>query len=122
MTERRSLSLPPPLFAVVRAMKVSPARQVVLAVLALVLLVLQARLWFGEGSLRHVASLERQVEVLNAKNAELAERNRLLAADVRDLKEGTEAVEEIARKDLGMIRDGESFFLIVEPQQDPDRD
>ena len=41
-------------------MKVSPARQVVLAVLALVLLVLQARLWFGEGSLRHVASLERQ--------------------------------------------------------------
>ncbi|HAM76916.1 MAG TPA: septum formation initiator subfamily, partial [Alcanivorax sp.] len=56
------------------------------------------------------------------KNAELAERNRLLAADVRDLKEGTEAVEEIARKDLGMIRDGESFFLIVEPQQDPDRD
>ena len=48
-------------------MKVSPARQVVLAVLALVLLVLQARLWFGEGSLRHVASLERQVEVLNAK-------------------------------------------------------
>ena len=51
-----------------------------------------------------------------------AERNRLLAADVRDLKEGTEAVEEIARKDLGMIRDGESFFLIVEPQQDPDRD
>ena len=103
-------------------MKVSPARQVVLAVLALVLLALQARLWFGEGSLRHVASLERQVEVLNEKNAELAERNRLLGADVRDLKEGTEAVEEIARKDLGMIRDGESFFLIVEPQQDPDRD
>lgn len=103
-------------------MKVSPARQVVLAVLALVLLALQARLWFGEGSLRHVASLERQVEVLNEKNAELAERNRLLAADVRDLKEGTEAVEEIARKDLGMIREGETFFLIVEPQQDPDRD
>ena len=43
-------------------------------------------------------------------------------AEQRDLKEGTEAVEEIARKDLGMIRDGESFFLIVEPQQDPDRD
>ena len=81
-------------------MKVSPARQVVLAVLALVLLALQARLWFGEGSLRHVASLERQVEVLNAKNAELAERNRLLAADVRDLKEGTEAVEEIEAEEL----------------------
>ena len=47
---------------------------------------------------------------------------RQVVLDVRDLKEGTEAVEEIARKDLGMIRDGESFFLIVEPQQDPDRD
>ena len=97
-------------------MKVSPARQVVLAVLALVLLALQARLWFGEGSLRHVASLERQVEVLNEKNAELAERNRLLAADVRDLKEGTEAVEEIARKDLGMIRDGCLLYTSPSPR------
>ncbi|MCH2556934.1 MAG: septum formation initiator family protein [Alcanivorax sp.] len=96
-------------------MKLSPARQVVLAVLALLLLGLQARLWFGEGSLRHVASLKKQVETLTADNAELAERNRLMAADVRDLKEGTEAVEEIARKDLGMIRDGETYFLIVEP-------
>lgn len=96
-------------------MKLSPAGQAVLAVLALVLLALQARLWFGEGSLRHVASLKLQVEALTGENAELAERNRLLAADVRDLKEGIEAVEEIARKDLGMIRDGESFFLIVEP-------
>tara|TARA_A100001391_G_scaffold217_3_gene507 strand:- start:11783 stop:12100 length:318 start_codon:yes stop_codon:yes gene_type:complete len=95
--------------------KLSPARQVVLAVLALVLLGLQARLWFGEGSLRHVAALEKQVETLTAQNAELAERNRLMAADVRDLKDGTEAVEEIARKDLGMIRDGETYFLIVEP-------
>ncbi len=103
-------------------MKVSPARQVILAVLALLLLGLQIRLWFGEGSLRHVTSLEQQVEVLNEKNAELAERNRLLAADVRDLKEGSEAVEEIARKDLGMIRDGETFFLIVEPSQEAARD
>ena len=99
-------------------MKLSPARQVILAALALLLLGLQARLWFGEGSLRHVATLEKQVASLSEQNAELAERNRLMAADVRDLKEGTEAVEEIARKDLGMIRDGETFFLIVEPASD----
>ncbi|ASK34102.1 septum formation initiator subfamily [Alcanivorax sp. N3-2A] len=103
-------------------MKLSPARQVVIAVLALSLLGLQIRLWFGEGSLRHVAALENEVESLNQQNAKLAERNRLLAADVRDLKEGSEAVEEIARKDLGMIRDGEVFFQILEPEQEkPDR-
>ena len=96
------------------ALKLSPARQVVFAVLALVFLGLQARLWFGEGSVRHVASLKDDVAELKQANAKLAERNRLMAADVKDLKQGTEAVEEIARKDLGMIRNGETFFLILE--------
>ncbi|ARB45583.1 FtsB family cell division protein [Alloalcanivorax xenomutans] len=96
-------------------MKLSPARQVMLAVLALLLVVLQARLWFGEGSLRHVATLKKEVQALSEQNQTLSERNRLMAADVRDLKEGSDAVEELARKDLGMIRDGETFFLILEP-------
>ncbi|EKF75125.1 hypothetical protein A11A3_05514 [Alcanivorax hongdengensis A-11-3] len=95
-------------------MKLSPGRQVVLALLALLFVGLQARLWFGEGSLRHVSALKTQVADLKEQNAKLAERNRLMAADVKDLKQGTEAVEEIARKDLGMIRDGETFFLIME--------
>ena len=67
-----------------------------------------------KGSLRHVSTLEKDVSVLRENNAKLSERNRLMAADVNDLKQGTEAVEEIARKDLGMIRDGETFFLILE--------
>ncbi len=96
------------------AMQLSPARQIVIALLALVFVGLQARLWFGEGSLRHVATLEKEVAALKQSNAKLSERNRLMAADVKDLKQGTEAVEEIARKDLGMIRDGETFFLILE--------
>ncbi|KAF0802296.1 hypothetical protein A6D6_04082 [Alcanivorax xiamenensis] len=96
-------------------MKLSPARQVMLAVLALLLVVLQVRLWFGEGSLRHVATLKKEVQALSEQNQSLSERNRLMAADVRDLKEGSDAVEELARKDLGMIRDGETFFLILEP-------
>lgn len=99
-------------------MKLSPARQVVIAVLALALLGLQIRLWFGEGSLRNVASLKKQVHELKQQNGKLAERNRLLAADVHDLKDGTEAIQEIARKDLGMIRDGETFFLIVPSAKD----
>jgi cell division protein FtsB len=90
------------------------SRKVVIALLAVVLLALQARLWLGEGSLRHKASLEKEVAVVTENNSSLSDRNQLLAADVQDLKKGLEAVEEIARKDLGMIRDGETFFLIVE--------
>lgn len=95
-------------------MTLTPARQVILALLGLVLLGLQARLWLGEGSLRHVASLEDRVAVLEAKNGALEQRNDLLSADVADLKSGLDTVEEIARKDLGMIREGETFFLVVE--------
>ncbi|WP_289085782.1 septum formation initiator family protein, partial [uncultured Sulfitobacter sp.] len=72
-------------------MQLSPARQIVIALLALVFVGLQARLWFGEGSLRHVATLEKEVATLKQSNAKLNERNRLMAADVRDLKRGTEA-------------------------------
>lgn len=95
-------------------MKVSPRRQILLALLALALLGLQARLWIGEGSLRHVAALEQEVQVLEKENRRLRDRNNLIAADVEDLKSGLETVEEIARKDLGMIREGETFFLIVD--------
>lgn len=97
-------------------MKLSPARQIAIAVLALAFLGLQYRLWFGEGSLRDVASLKHQVSELQAHNKELADRNRLLAADVHDLKNGNGAIAEIARKDLGMIGDGETFYLIVPPK------
>lgn len=102
-------------------MKTSPRRQVLLAFLALVLLGLQGRLWLGEGSLRHVASLEKQVAALEEENRKLAERNDLMAADVQDLKSGLDTLEEIARKDLGMIREGETFFLVIEDQPGTDR-
>lgn len=95
-------------------MAMSPRRQVLLAILALVLLALQARLWLGEGSLRHVATLKQTVAAKQGENQRLYERNRLMAADVADLKSGLDAVEEIARRDLGMIREDETFFLMLE--------
>jgi cell division protein FtsB len=103
-------------------MKLSPARQVLLAVLTLVLLGLQARLWIGEGSLRHVATLEDRVAELEQENRVLRDRNALMAADVEDLKDGMDTIEEIARRDLGMIRDGETFFLLVEEPTAEDDD
>lgn len=106
-----------PLMDAESAMAMSPPRQILLAVLALLLLALQVRLWFGEGSLRHVASLHERVAAQQADNQSLLERNRLMAADVEDLKAGLDAVEEIARRDLGMIRDGETFYVIIDPPE-----
>lgn len=98
--------------------RISPGRQILLALLALALVVLQSRLWIGEGSLRHVAKLEEEIEALEQKNAELRERNELIRADVENLKSGLDTVEEIARKDLGMIREDETFYLILEDEED----
>ena len=95
-------------------MKPSAKHILVLSLLGILLLGLQGRLWFGEGSLRHVHSLEMQVSELKEQNTLLRERNELMDAEVRDLKEGLDAVEEIARKDLGMIREGETFFIVTE--------
>ena len=100
-------------------MKRPATATLLLAVMVLALLTLQARLWFGEGSLRHVAGLRQQLAALEAENARLAERNRLIAADVQDLKAGLDKIEEIARRDLGLVREGETFYLVLERDAAP---
>jgi len=82
-------------------------------VLALALIVLQARLWLSDGGLRERISLEADVVEQSATNAMFAERNEALAGEVRDLKQGVDAAEERARSDLGMVKEGETFFLVV---------
>ena len=77
-------------------------------------LALQYPLWIGKGSWTRVWDLDRQVAAQRATNANLKQRNDALDADVRDLKEGTEAVEERARLELGMIRKDEVFYQVVE--------
>jgi cell division protein FtsB len=91
------------------------------AVLAVLTLTLQHRLWFGDGSLAEVWQLHRSIEAQKAENLKLAERNRALQAEVRDLKQGLEAIEERARSELGMVRRGETFFHVIEesPSIDP---
>jgi len=83
----------------------------VIAVLAiLIVVVLQYRFWFGEGGhFPHQALLE-QIEQQAEVNAELKERNRILAAEVYDLKNGAEAIEEHARLDLGLVKPHETFL------------
>jgi cell division protein FtsB len=82
--------------------------------LLLLLLYLQYRLWVGEGGLRDVWDLHQEVENQRQENAGLRERNEALNAEVLDLKQGLEAIEEHAREDLGMVKEGETFYQVVE--------
>ena len=86
-----------------------------LVVLLAILLIagLQYKLWMGEGGYRERQQLVRLVEQQNAQNVQLAERNRVLSAEVEDLKRGMEAVEEHARLDLGLIRPRETFIQLT---------
>ncbi|RPE77159.1 cell division protein FtsB [Vulcaniibacterium tengchongense] len=87
-----------------------------LLALAALFAILQYRLWFGEGGDRSVARLQRQVQQQARENAGLQQRNDALAAEVEDLKSGEAAVEERARSELGMIKPGETFYRVVEPE------
>lgn len=78
------------------------------------LLVLQYTLWFGNGGLLRVWQLNSMVDKQEVENGQLVERNRALEAEVIDLKQGLEAIEERARSDLGMIKKDETFFQVVE--------
>ena len=87
-----------------------------LLVLVGIFLVLQYRLWVGEGSLAEVNNLERQIARQQLELEELQERNQMLRAEVEDLRQGLEAVEARARGELGMIREGETFYQVIEPE------
>ncbi len=81
---------------------------------ALVLVGLQYRLWLGEGSVPDLVQLRAAIAEQQAANEQAAERNDALAAEVEDLQEGLQAIEERARSELGMIRRGEVFYQVVE--------
>jgi cell division protein FtsB len=83
------------------------------------LVLLQYRLWLGDGGMREVATLRKEIEVQQAENDTLRERNRTLAAEVQDLKKGTVAIEERARTDLGMVGQRETFYQVVTPRETP---
>ncbi|MES1981969.1 MAG: cell division protein FtsB [Pseudomonadota bacterium] len=93
-------------------------RKVSLILVALILL-LQYPLWLGKGSWLRVWEVDRQVDAQKQINQLSQTRNAVLDAEVRDLKQGTEAIEERARNELGMVKRNEVFFQILEDHPIP---
>lgn len=87
--------------------------RMITAVLLILLVLLQYRLWFGKNSVPDYLALKDEVVRQQSDNEKLRQRNKLLYVDTKDLKSGVEAIEERARNELGMIKEEETFYRIV---------
>ena len=81
--------------------------------LLLMIAYFQYRLWVGEGSIANLSSVQQQLEQRRDANDSLLARNQRLLEEVKSLKSGTTAIEQRARTDLGMVKENETFYLIV---------
>ncbi len=85
-----------------------------IGILLLFLILLQYRLWVGEGSMAQKVELEKKLSAQQEENEQLKLRNQLIADEVNNLRNGLEGIEEKARNELGMIKEGETFFMVIE--------
>ncbi|HAK53574.1 MAG TPA: cell division protein FtsB [Gammaproteobacteria bacterium] len=89
-------------------------KQVILTSMLVLTVSLQYRLWIGEGSLAHASGLMDQVQRMQSENRSMSQRNAILKAEIIDLRSGLDAIEEKARSDFGLIKQNETFFLLVD--------
>lgn len=94
-------------------------RRLAILTLSLMLAALQYRLWIADGGVFDASRQNQALSAQDAENTRLRQRNATLDAEVADLRAGGAAIETHARNTLGMIRRGESFFLVVEPNPQP---
>lgn len=83
------------------------------ALLVVLLLMFQYKLWFAKGGVVELWQLKEQIDLQQQQNDALKTQNLALEAEVDDLKHGTEAVEEHARHDLGLVKEGEAFYQVT---------
>jgi cell division protein FtsB len=88
--------------------------RIILYALGGLLLLLQYPLWFGSGGIVSLWQLQQEIGSQQTENAQLRERNQTLTAEVTDLKSGYDALEERARRELGMVKKGEVFYQVIE--------
>ena len=91
--------------------------RIIAVILGLLFFVLQYDLWIGEGSLRTVWHLQKEISEQKKENNKIRARNESLFAEVKDLKKGDAAIEERARNELGMIKKGEIYIQVVSPNE-----
>ena len=90
-----------------------------IAILTVILLMLQYRLWVGDGGIPEVLELQQEISTIQTEKLQLEERNQALHAEVSDLKKGLDAIEERARSELGMIGKDEIFYQIIKSKNQP---
>ena len=88
--------------------------KILISILLVLFFSLQYNLWFGRGSFGEINYLNQLIESQRAENRDLQERNRLLTLEVLNLKQGGDAIEERARRELGMIKKDEIFIQVIE--------
>lgn len=88
--------------------------KIFIAIIVLLIIHFQYRIWLGDGSLAQIDAYQHRLDDLKAQVEEKRERNEALYAEVLDLRKGQEAIEERARDELGMIREDETFFHVLE--------
>jgi cell division protein FtsB len=88
--------------------------KILIAIMVLLIIQLQYRLWFGDGSIAQIKIYQQRLDDLKKKVEEKKQRNEALNAEIIDLKKGQEAIEERAREELGMIKENETFFQVLE--------
>lgn len=90
--------------------------KLIVAILFVLLIWLQYKLWLGDGGIPEVLELEEEIEAVQAEVNTLQERNKALNAEVMDLKKGIEAIEERARSEMGMIKKDEIYYQVIDSE------
>ena len=96
--------------------------KLIVAILLVLTIWLQYKLWLGDGGIPEVLELEQEIETVQTRVEKLKERNKALDAEVMDLKTGIEAIEERARSEMGMIKKDEIYYQVIddEPRASPE--
>ncbi len=88
--------------------------KIIVAIIILLIIHFQCRIWVGDGSVAQIDAYQQRLDALKKQAEEKRERNEALYAEVLDLRKGQEAIEERARDELGMIKEDETFFHVLE--------
>ena len=92
--------------------------KIIAFVLLVLLLWLQYKIWLQDGGIPEVLQLQDEIELVKSEVARLKERNMSLHAEVKDLKKGLDAIEERARSEMGMIKQGEVYYQVIESESE----